>query len=498
MNLEGNPNESLNPDAKTANHLIPYSNRRDPMKRSTPVSLKNLPGVMDDIPTAAIGTFIDQPQRKHDFSNLKFRLCSESYLLPSSAQKKGENKCEFAESVLSKAEDSLKHEPIGITSVMVVDCLKYRLLKSHKNLELKAKAQENSPDDDLELIDCTEELTKLFNTDFSKLDEDQTLELIIANKKVSLAFQQLVWTCWFGQFPELEKTVINQIGTLIVHPLGNYVLQKVVERDPAIKILTEDFCKKMFSDLCQNQFASRVIQGLIETSEDFRQFATGFFRQNAWEFKDSMPAVYLLVAVIKCSSSDKELDFIREMVSTRLTEVMDSKYLKRVVVSYLIKVNKQLLPEMFSLFKLKQKTNLVKLFNDKFLSYIFLTFACREYQAAIDLLAVYIKDHFKQLLRTKHFMFVILKVITVETVADISHPNNSSIIDGLVKTLCQGNANDLKNLRFGYLCYTLLKSTNIVKSKSLAEFTAFLERELDKINNPNNNYKYNIRKALPF
>lgn len=378
---------------------------------------------------------------------------------------------------------------------MVVESLKYKLLKCHKNLISKAKAQDRWAEEKQEEVDCAAELHELTNIDFSKLDADQSIDLITKNKKVSLAFQQFAWTCWLGQFPELSESIIKGIERLMLHPLGNYILQKILARDSKIRRAAEELCKDKFRWLCTDQYASRVIQKLIELSPQFRGFATDFFRQNAWQFIDSMPAVYLLVSVIKCSESDEEIGFIEDMIRHHLADVIASKYLKRIIVMYLSKVSKDKLPDLFALFKLRNKTNLFNLFNERFHSYVFLTFVCREYQSAVDLLAQYVKRNLKQLLRTRYFLFVISKVLRLESGGSLKHASGELLVDCLIDAIRKRPALDLKDQRFSYLCYFLLSYLPLLSKSKLASLLEYLECALDKVVDTTTNYKFNYRRA---
>lgn len=466
--------------------------------RLSGLSLASLHGVSDQIPTGGIGTMSDGLVSHPDSENLQFRVSPQSCKILGSAPRKKHTMFTFEESGLPEGGKSFHSESLVSPTLMVIENLKYRLLKSHKSLISKAKAKDKWESEEHELIDCTEELHTLLNTDFSKLDSDQSLDLIIANKKLSLAFQQLVWTCWFGKFSHISNSILKGIKRLISHHLGNYILQKIVEKDIIVREATEVICRDNFGELCTDQYASRVIQTLIETSESFRVFATGYFREHAWTLIESMPAVYLFVTVIKCSKADSEIRFVRDMIASNYSDVLEGKYMKRIAVSYLIKVKEESLPELFLLFKLKKKLSLVKLFNDKFLPYVLLTFICRGYSPAIGLLAFYIENNLKQLLKTKHFMFIIMKAFSVESIGDKSHEHNTQVVDTLVDALCSGTTPDFRNQRFSFFCYSLLNFSSLIKKKKLAQLIAFLEKELDRSWSQSSNYYFNLRRLPTF
>lgn len=467
----------------------------DPRGRTCHLSIHSLHDMNEHVRTGTPGTLIEGFSVYPDSENLKFRISPLSCRILGSGQKKQNQVFNFQEPYSSFGGNAYHSENSVSPVIMVVESLKNRLLKCHKNLVSKAKAQDYWAIDEQETVDCSEELHQLFNTDFSKLDSDQRIDLILSSKKISMAFQQLVWTCWLGQFSELSHSIVKGIKRLIYDPLGNYVLQKIIEKDQKVREAAEDFCMEDFGSLCQDQYASRVIQCLIETSEYFRVFSTDFFREHVWSLIDSMPSIYLFVTIIKCSKDDQEIDFVRNMIAKDYKSVIESKYMKRIVVSYLIKVQEEKLAELFLLFKLKRKLNFVKLFNDKFLPYVLLTFICRSFSPAVDLLQYYIQNNFKQLLKTKHFMFVIMKVMTIDSISDKSHMHNCQIVDSLADALCHMEHPDFNNQRFSYFCYSFLTQSRIIKKKSLSNLVAFIEKGLDILTKQTSYYQFNIRRA---
>lgn len=476
-----------------------YNPKQTRLSRLSNISLQSQIPNLDGLPTGTPGTILDPdfPTKGSERDNLRFRISPKSCLIVGSQGQKETHHFDFKE-FEGPSPPKIEHsfmEPIVSPKIMVVESLKYKLLKCHKNLVSKAKAQDRWAEEKQEEVDCSKELDELTNTDFSKLDADQSIDLITKNKRISLAFQQFAWTCWLGQFPELSESIIKGIERLMLHPLGNYILQKILVRDTKIRRAAEELCKDKFNWLCTDQYASRVIQKLIELSPHFRIFATDFFRQNAWKFIDSMPAVYLLVSVIKCSENDDEISFIEDMIRHHLADIIACKYLKRIIVMYLSKVNKEKLPYLFALFKLRNKTNLFNLFNERFHSYVFLTFVCREYQSAIDLLAQYIKRNLKQLLRTRYFLFVISKVLRLDCAPNMKQTSGDLLVDTLVDAICKRPALDLKDQRFGYLCYFLLSYMQLLSKNKLVQLLEHLEYALDKAVDTSTNYKFNFRRA---
>ena len=179
------------------------------------------------MPIGTVGTLCEPFLHFPDSGNLKFRLSPQSCKILGSVPRRKILTFDFIVSCTPARRDSQKLSEVLISpTVMVVENLKYRLLKYHKNLAAKTKSQDGWTQEEEEMIDSTEELHTLFNTDFNKLYDTQSLELIVTNKMLSMAFQQLFWTCWFGQFPTLSDSILNGIRKLIAHPLENYVLQK--------------------------------------------------------------------------------------------------------------------------------------------------------------------------------------------------------------------------------------------------------------------------------
>ena len=82
------------------------------------------------------------------------------------------------------------------------------------------------------------------------------------------------------------------------------------------------------------------MQVLVVLSRDFRLFSLEFFRNHIDLCRDNLSAVFLLATAIKESDSPEEFSFMRETVRNHLHELMQQKYLKRVLVCYIEKADK--------------------------------------------------------------------------------------------------------------------------------------------------------------
>ena len=132
--------------------------------------------------------------------------------------------------------------------------------------------------------------------------------------------------------------VFNQLkpytNNLLLDKSGNYVLQRFVQTyEPARRYL-ESFCRSRFFSLSSDEFASRVMQKLIEYQPSFRLFVTEVFSNNIHMATESISAALLLVACIKCSQDMQEFDFIVKELSLNHRYSIENKLFRRILVAF--------------------------------------------------------------------------------------------------------------------------------------------------------------------
>lgn len=277
----------------------------------------------------------------------------------------------------------------------------------------------------LEYVFVSSELQIICNIDFEFLPPLQILELMTADKTTSLAFQQFIMTCWFDQFPTIKAVTLAYLDGLIGHQLGNYVVQKLLLRDPQIRERTEALCKKNFDIYCQDEYASRVMQVLVEASPVFRAHVLQRFRQDPWSCVANIAAVFLASVVIKFSDDIEDVSFVRFLTGGQLKDVLICKNMKRILMTYCECAPLAVLDDLFSELGLYQ--GLAFICNNKILTYVFLSFLFREHPLATQMLVAGMQTQFSCLQKTKFFRFLLERAIKSR-----SHPRLSAFVKDLL------------------------------------------------------------------
>lgn len=251
---------------------------------------------------------------------------------------------------------------------------------------------------------------RVANLDFSKMKEREILELMTSNKHTSVCLQQLLAVVHAGSDTSpIISCAANNLPLLITDPYGNYVIQKLVARNSGFLRLAENYCVKHFASLYCNEFASRLMQLLIGISPDFRSLAAYFFRENLHACVNGISAVFLATSILRSWNHVNQIDFVIYNLKYDLRESLQSKYMKRILVVYLESAPDSMLETTFEL--LRFETELLDHLNDKYLAFSFYYFILRGYQPAAWLLRDRIKNNLSNLLFTKHFKYLLIRLL---------------------------------------------------------------------------------------
>ena len=101
------------------------------------------------------------------------------------------------------------------------------------------------------------------------------------------------------------------------------------------KDMVIEYCKANFANLAVNEASTRILHALIETENDFRLFAFSFYQKNKSLYLQSFPAVFLLTVCIRHAKDESEFVFLTRNLKNELDLFLESKYFKRVLVSYI-------------------------------------------------------------------------------------------------------------------------------------------------------------------
>lgn len=231
-------------------------------------------------------------------------------------------------------------------------------------------------------------------------------------KENSIRFQKYLEVCSERELARISRLFEPHYSELLVHRVGNYVLKKLVELDP---VGTRDglaaFCLARFAVLARNEFASRVIQALIELCPSVRVFALKYFAENFTECLENTAVVFLVISAIRFSGQPSETAFIKETLKKN-PQLLGIKIFQRILVSYVQSCDEASLEEVSAL--IKPEVNLRRLLNEKFSTYIILTMLQRRVELITHVLFRSIKAGIEELFETKFFKLLISKIFELK------------------------------------------------------------------------------------
>ena len=167
-----------------------------------------------------------------------------------------------------------------------------------------------------------------------KMKPEMFFNLATSSKESSICLQILITESQEKHLGNLAVLMKPYLPQLIIHPFGNFVIQRLISRHLLTLGDTINFAKEAFSDLIANEYSSRVIQVLIETCSDFRTFCLHFFRHNFDASIQSNSASLLLVACIANSRDSRLCGFVVDNLRYQ-PRILSNKFFKKILISFI-------------------------------------------------------------------------------------------------------------------------------------------------------------------
>lgn len=173
-----------------------------------------------------------------------------------------------------------------------------------------------------------------FGVGLESLSDRALFEMCIKSKAVSYELQSFIENCQEIWIPALAKRIIKWIPSLLKHPFGNYVVQRLLLRSEYVRKATSQHCLQNLKEYAVNEFSSRVMQALAETDIFFRREIIQCATRHFVEFSQNISATLLVCACIRVSGGSSELDRLVEVVLYYFAKPADPNgYLLRHVVA---------------------------------------------------------------------------------------------------------------------------------------------------------------------
>lgn len=234
------------------------------------------------------------------------------------------------------------------------------------------------------------------------------LKQCAAGKLESIAAQEYLVSLPPSELAQYSQAMEVHLESLITDKYANYVLQKTALLDDSFRSNLENFCKHNFPWLLPNEYASRVMQVLAEHSDHFRHFCLTHFRSHSVILQSEISAAFLAATAIRFSKSQTEIGFFGEMIEL-MPSLIKNKYFKRIIVSYIEKCDTVELCRTFARLKISGRVR--HKLDDKYFTYIILMFVQRGCPLMLAELKEAVQREPLRILRTKHFGFLVTKLI---------------------------------------------------------------------------------------
>lgn len=206
------------------------------------------------------------------------------------------------------------------------------------------------------------------------------IKLITGPKELVLSVQLLLETASPACMATVEKFMTRSLGALIVHRNGSYAVQTLLLHSQTFFYAVINYCRTNFMNLTSNEFASRVMQRLMERNKDFLDFCLRCISKNFDYFMGDFPSVFLVSAAVMLTDDPMKIEFIIGNFSHDSLKWIKNKYFKRVLVTFLSYCNPSTLAQAFEIFKSSVSGR--QCFEDKYTSLVLLAFLDRQYREA--------------------------------------------------------------------------------------------------------------------
>lgn len=305
-------------------------------------------------------------------------------------------------------------------------------------------------------------------------DKIRLVQFCCSSKEDSLCFQDFLQDADPKTVDRIGQIFSESLDILVTDKFGNYTVQKLCHRHGGFMDFVSAYLSNDFEALIDNEYASRVMQALVDLSPKFRLFCLRKFKSCLPGILTSISAVFLMSAVIKSTKEFGELAFLRNMLSKN-PSLLECRYLKRVMVSYVDNCPDLELAEIIK--ALNFRKNLCTFLDDKYSAYIVLMLVQRGDQGTIEELIATISCDPVQLFDAKFTGFLLTKILEL---------NDAQLVSAILTTLISVSPADFRRLvqstsiDTGYFLMYLLLSIKPLARQQVQH----VQNLLDTINKP--------------
>lgn len=245
------------------------------------------------------------------------------------------------------------------------------------------------------------------NSNFDQMSETKLLDLMTGEKSVSIVFQKYLYNAWNQGFITIRSAVLSNLEYLATHSLGNYVLQVLLLRDSQMRLSIEEACYRNFPMWKDNEYASRLMQCLLEVSSSFQYFVSRSFSRSPKGCAKNISCVFLTLALIRNCGNQNWLSFLREYVLAHAKTVLENRHMRRLIASLCEEATHEFLDLFLS--KLCCNISLERIVREKSLASIFQTMVIRTNSQALGVFESLLKYRMDGLVASGFFKYLLRK-----------------------------------------------------------------------------------------
>lgn len=248
---------------------------------------------------------------------------------------------------------------------------------------------------------------------YRKTDNVKTFILkCLKDRRLSVLLQEAVQAASEEERAAMAASITaRDLELYLSIPKGMFFITRLMDGCPWFREYATQLCRVNFWALVSAEMTSKLIIHLTETTAEFRAFVFQTARQSMQGFLQSFTATYVLTIAIKVAASDEEYLFLLDMSRRYLKSLLQIKYFKRILVSFLEYCSTKRLEDMYRILSVEK--DFFSFLKDKFLTFILLMFLKRDFRDFIAYICETITTKIHILQRSKYFPFFMTKILSI-------------------------------------------------------------------------------------
>lgn len=321
------------------------------------------------------------------------------------------------------------------------------------------------------LIKITPEAFKIYEQiSISFNSSCSLLNFCISTKDLNLAMQYHIVNLNQNDMEIIREMAIKEFSVLIKHKHGNYLIQRIVQRDPQFSSLVAKVCTHNFRDFASNEYSSRVMQLLVRERQDFRSFVLNLFANDIRYGCSRLTVAFQLLIAIRTSVNPTEYLFVHHSLVQDHT-LYESPLFKRILISYMQFADLEMVRATW--IELRKFQRLETFFERKFNSLLILMVLRRGCEEALHDIFWHVRNRFCTLMKRGHFRLVMEKLLQPKYIA------RRALLNDCLQQITKDTLNRLARQNLEHLYFYLhLTTSSFLESESTA-LEEFLNSKLE-------------------